>query len=436
MTSRTSGLAKIANVERSKALGHRESRESAVDALGLIGVLIFSGVYLSGHPTITQSQRSRFACDLTDFLISTDLGALLGRIPRAAVTHVEIVDRTTIQKFQQSRYTLTRFALMGPLALAAPKRTTTTDASPEFVAVVEWVDNGLECRAQFKLTLRNEANQFLSFIATNRQRSSSISNQIETAGTFAPACIGNSPPPDTALAIDIAPAAIDPARSNVKSAATNVAEPSPPHIAIGISVVITIFFLTLYIGAQRKVATSPPPPPQLPSKPRISRNHLLAKFDPGQGLRYRPTKARLNALRIGVPRYSTAFVQDTLEWLLRALWASPYNPALLVVIPAAEWATLARSDRLAVVDAVENMVEDCRRNPDRYLADIPQTPFYAVARSKVSQMRSGYWVLATGPAVANDEHVYNKFLVVGDAFWTDTTYRMGARASMFRAGKR
>ena len=104
------------------------------------------------------------------------------------------------------------------------------------------------------------------------------------------------------------------------------------------------------------------------------------------------------------------------------------QPALFVTVPTAEWNKLTKADRIALVDTVEGMVQDCRREPERFLEMSPEAPFYPTARERVSRMCSGCWMLATGPSVARDEDPYDKIVVVGDSYWGHG----GVKASVFR----
>jgi hypothetical protein len=133
------------------------------------GELIDSGVYVSGHPSIVSSQNVNIGANASDFILVNGWdGQKLGTIPRSALKNLSVTDETQVETHKQQRVTVTRLAVMGPLALAAPKRTTTTTVHPKYILAVSWEESGFPRVANFKFDTAQQANTALAFFDRKR----------------------------------------------------------------------------------------------------------------------------------------------------------------------------------------------------------------------------------------------------------------------------
>jgi hypothetical protein len=106
---------------------------------------------------------------LQDYLVNQDPGdpgtaaPEIGRIPRDAVEFLAVRDASQTQTHVQvvQRLSVTRLALLGPLALAAPKRNKieTTKNLPKYFLIIDWADrNGIKQETLFQFANANTAN--------------------------------------------------------------------------------------------------------------------------------------------------------------------------------------------------------------------------------------------------------------------------------------
>lgn len=97
-------------------------------------------IYIGGHPGIKtiRSFPPVFLKIEGNRLLIKGIVNVLGSIPLSSIKNVSIEDTSS------QRFTATRLALLGPLALAFKKK------SDLFVLVVEWVDEGVTHETIFK----------------------------------------------------------------------------------------------------------------------------------------------------------------------------------------------------------------------------------------------------------------------------------------------
>lgn len=104
---------------------------------------IYLGEYITGLPD-ANVPRKEVECSVSgaDFIFwcgRYKISDELGRIPRDAVLQITVDDKSVIQK---RLVTVTRLALLGPFALAFPKR----KKKEEFWVDIEWLDANLARR--------------------------------------------------------------------------------------------------------------------------------------------------------------------------------------------------------------------------------------------------------------------------------------------------
>jgi hypothetical protein len=138
-----------------------KKRRERLDSMRLEAGPVPGGVYLTGHPSLTNVQAVEVGLTRTDFVILSEGGRLLGNIPRGALVSVEVLDKTTVQTNQ--RFTATRIALLGVFALAVPK--TSTTVSEVYLLSVEWMAGGLRCTTFLRFGDIGRANRALAFLA-------------------------------------------------------------------------------------------------------------------------------------------------------------------------------------------------------------------------------------------------------------------------------
>ena len=127
--------------------------------------LIDGGTYIAGHPGLARPVSVQFTSNGTDLLlVQPGDAAPLAQIPIGSVKSLDLIDKTKVTT--DSRYTLTRVALLGILALAAPKTTTQTHSS--FLLALKWKHSEAEITAYFRFdgpTAETSASRAVAFVA-------------------------------------------------------------------------------------------------------------------------------------------------------------------------------------------------------------------------------------------------------------------------------
>lgn len=147
-----------------------------------------SGIFYAGVALIGTAQVVYGACAPADIIFlptydgRSDVGdaqeplPIVMSIPRNSVSRLFLDDESITQTHVQTvqRYTVTRFALLGPFSLAAPKRTRLSEVTNigKFALNIEWKDNGLERRTVLQFINSGDAFEVETLIrnALVRQR--------------------------------------------------------------------------------------------------------------------------------------------------------------------------------------------------------------------------------------------------------------------------
>jgi len=93
---------------------------------------------LAGNAVFSRHPVGYVECHVSDseFVFYSDMAGIIGRIPRNAISQILLEDRTQISQ----RLTVTRIALLGVFALAAPK----TNKDREYCIAFDWDDESGE----------------------------------------------------------------------------------------------------------------------------------------------------------------------------------------------------------------------------------------------------------------------------------------------------
>jgi len=159
--------------EQRKIETHRmeleDNREQNPDAFEFNQAVpsIYAGMVFSGHPDIEQLIHLDVGCTEKDFVFMREGGwSEVGKIPRDAITDLEVLNRSRVET--DSRFTLTRVALLGVFALAVPKKTTKN--VPSYMLQVGILHKGIRTPTYFRSSKGLAGlNELMKYFADNMQ---------------------------------------------------------------------------------------------------------------------------------------------------------------------------------------------------------------------------------------------------------------------------
>jgi hypothetical protein len=109
-------------------------------------------------------------------------------------------------------------------------------------------------------------------------------------------------------------------------------------------------------------------------------------------------------------------------------------PVVTLILPQTVWNDLTKEQQVSLTFYAENMVNDVRNNPEKYL-DVPSSaPIYPSMLANYRCIRDGFWQIIIGRFVNEEPKklMVDESVVQGDAFWDFNQEKVGISASSFR----
>lgn len=109
-------------------------------------------------------------------------------------------------------------------------------------------------------------------------------------------------------------------------------------------------------------------------------------------------------------------------------------PVVTLILPQTVWDDLTKEQQVSLTFYAENMVDDVRNNPEKYL-DVPSSaPIYPSMLANYRCISDGFWQIIIGRFVNEEPKKLrvDESVVQGDAFWDFNQEKVGISASSFR----
>jgi hypothetical protein len=109
-------------------------------------------------------------------------------------------------------------------------------------------------------------------------------------------------------------------------------------------------------------------------------------------------------------------------------------PVATLILPEKVWDDLTKQKQINFTFYAENMVNDVRKNPEKYLTISSSAPSYRSMLANYRGIKNGFWEIVIGRFINEDPKNLrvDKSIVRGDAFWNYEQDKFGVRASEFR----
>lgn len=108
-----------------------------------------------------------------------------------------------------------------------------------------------------------------------------------------------------------------------------------------------------------------------------------------------------------------------------------------LILPQSEWQTLTQDEQISLTFHTENMINDIRINPRKYLSISPNAPIYSSMLDNYRCIQDGFWQIMIGRIKDGKvmKLMVDQSVVRGDAYWDFEKEKFGVRASIFRQGR-
>jgi hypothetical protein len=114
--------------------------------------------------------------------------------------------------------------------------------------------------------------------------------------------------------------------------------------------------------------------------------------------------------------------------------AGTIPPVATLILPDTVWNDLTRKQQISLTFYAENMIDDVRSSPEKYLTISPSAPIYSSMLANYRRIDDGFWEIIIGRFVDEDPRklMVDRSVVRGDKFWDYEQDKFGVRASTFR----
>lgn len=109
-------------------------------------------------------------------------------------------------------------------------------------------------------------------------------------------------------------------------------------------------------------------------------------------------------------------------------------PVATLIIPQTVWDDLTKEKQISLTFYAENMVNDVRNNPEKYLIIPSSAPIYPSMLANYRCIDDGFWQIIIGRFINEGPKklMADESIVRGDAFWDYEQNKFGVQASFFR----
>lgn len=109
-------------------------------------------------------------------------------------------------------------------------------------------------------------------------------------------------------------------------------------------------------------------------------------------------------------------------------------PVATLILPDTVWNDLTRKQQISLTFYAENMVNDVRKTPEKYLTISPSAPAYPSMLANYCQIDDDFWEIIIGRFIDGNPKklMVDRSIVRGDKFWDYEQDKFGIRASNFR----
>ena len=114
--------------------------------------------------------------------------------------------------------------------------------------------------------------------------------------------------------------------------------------------------------------------------------------------------------------------------------AGKIPPVATLILPDTVWKNLTKQQQISLTFYAENMVNDVRSNPAKYLTVSPSAPIYSSMLASYRRINDGFWEIIIGRFIDEDPKklMIDKRIVRGDNFWDHEQDKSVICASFFR----